>query len=126
MDLDVLSGQTVASVDFGYGVLIFGATGDMLQIETPFDRVMVGGARVHFGAEPVPCRDPILSVKTLTVERAEFTDDKRLVLSFDDRSALEVPAHPRFESWHVTRHDGSSLLCTPGGGLMESPPDDEP
>lgn len=125
MEVDVLTGQTVKSVDFGYGVLLFGPGGDMLQIETPFDRVLAGGDRVHFGAEALPSNDAILSVQSLTVELAEFTDDKRLVLSFDDRSTLQVPAHPEFESWHVTRQDGSSLLCTPGGGLMEPPPDDE-
>lgn len=125
MELDVLTGQTVTSVDLEHGFVFLGSKGDTLQIEQPFDRVSAGGDRLHVGEEIWTPHEAILDVQSLTVERAEFTDDKRLVVTFDDRSTLEVAAHPRWESWHVNRQDGSTLDCVGGGTLFESPSDDE-
>lgn len=123
MEMNVLTGQTVTSVRVEFGFLFTGSAGDVLQVEQSFDRVLADGERLRF-EESWELNDAILGVQSLTVRAAEYSDDKRMLITFDDGSGLELLPHPQWESWNLERSDGSSLLCTPGG-LMESPADGE-
>lgn len=49
-----------------------------------------------------PAIGPALAVRHKTLDRARVHRDGRLVLTFEDHSVIDVPAHDRYEAWEAS------------------------
>ena len=114
--------STRCYVDYQFS-LLFGDTGALVVIETPFSILGKDGEQEFEPTEWAklgPALERLL-FKKVTIAKAH--KDGKLEITFANGEALLVLPNADYESWHVVSEagvaskDGAMIVCMPGGKL---------
>jgi len=130
MGLD-LHGRTVLAVDHDYTVRIK-LTGDVfICIESPLHLVNPTGQHLTLTPDEDPSEafGPVAELVGKTIATATADTSGTLRVAFGGGARIVVEPDAQYESWNVSRPDGSLIVSTPGGRLARwspTPPDRAP
>lgn len=85
-----------------------------IVIETPF-RLRVEGAERTLDPGQRADLGELLAIYPATLVSAVVAPDLTLRLTFESGTRIDVPQHPRYESWHVVGPGQSMIVCPPTG-----------
>lgn len=115
-----LVGHTVAEVLTGYTLTIrYGADSAFeLQIEGDLELTTPDGIEVTGVSEEYEeIGDQLRALVGATVTTATVGETSTLLIGFDTRAGIRVPADDEYEAWGLVGPHGYRVVCLPGGEL---------